>query len=85
MTTPPIMIKDVPKDDRPRERLLKNGPAHVSNAELLAIILGSGTREESVISLANRLLMHFEGLKLLNDATIEELTAIDNIYYYNCC
>ncbi|GIP61491.1 UPF0758 protein YsxA [Virgibacillus pantothenticus] len=79
MTTPPIMIKDVPKDDRPRERLLKNGPAHVSNAELLAIILGSGTREESVISLANRLLMHFEGLKLLNDATIEELTAIKGI------
>ncbi|MBU8565686.1 DNA repair protein RadC [Virgibacillus pantothenticus] len=73
------MIKDVPKDDRPRERLLKNGPAHVSNAELLAIILGSGTREESVISLANRLLMHFEGLKLLNDATIEELTAIKGI------
>ncbi|NBJ68666.1 MULTISPECIES: DNA repair protein RadC [Clostridia] len=73
------MIKDVPKDDRPRERLLKNGPAYVSNAELLAILLGSGTREESVISLANRLLMHFEGLKLLNDATIEELTAIKGI------
>ncbi|MEF2292702.1 MULTISPECIES: RadC family protein [Virgibacillus] len=75
----PIMIKDVPKDDRPRERLLKVGPGQVSNAELLAIILGSGTKSESVLSLSNRLLMHFEGLKLLNDATIEELIAIKGI------
>ncbi|NWO13689.1 MAG: DNA repair protein RadC [Virgibacillus sp.] len=73
------MIKDVPKDDRPRERLLKVGPGQVSNAELLAIILGSGTKSESVLSLSNRLLMHFEGLKLLNDATIEELIAIKGI------
>ncbi|AUJ26128.1 hypothetical protein A21D_03088 [Virgibacillus dokdonensis] len=79
MTSMPIMIKDVPKDDRPRERLLKVGPGQVSNAELLAIILGSGTKSESVLSLSNRLLMHFEGLKLLNDATIEELIAIKGI------
>jgi DNA repair protein RadC len=73
------MIKDVPKEDRPRERLLNLGAGHLSNQELLAIILGSGTKEESVMTLANRLLMHFEGLKLLKDATIEELTAIKGI------
>ncbi len=74
-----IRIKDVPKEDRPRERLLKLGANHLSNQELLAILLGSGTRTESVISLANRVLMHFEGLNLLKDATIEELTAIKGI------
>ncbi|WP_068674502.1 DNA repair protein RadC [Oceanobacillus sp. Castelsardo] len=74
-----IMIKDVPKEDRPRERLLKHGAGHLSNQELLAILLGSGTKEESVITLSNRVLMHFEGLKLLTDATIEELTAIKGI------
>jgi DNA repair protein RadC len=73
------MIKDVPKEDRPRERLLNLGAGHLSNQELLAILLGSGTKEESVMTLANRLLMHFEGLKLLKDATIEELTAIKGI------
>jgi DNA repair protein RadC len=73
------MIKDVPKEDRPRERLLNLGASHLSNQELLAILLGSGTREESVMALSNRLLMHFEGLKLLKDATIEELTAIKGI------
>nr|WP_026906335.1 DNA repair protein RadC [Paucisalibacillus globulus] len=79
MKSTSIMIKDVPKEDRPRERLLHLGANHLSNQELLAILLGSGTREESVMALANRLLMHFEGLKLLKDATIEELTAIKGI------
>ncbi|RKQ17944.1 DNA repair protein RadC [Oceanobacillus bengalensis] len=74
-----IMIKDVPKEDRPRERLLQLGANHLSNQELLAILLGSGTKEESVMDLSNRLLMHFEGLKLLSDATIEELVSIKGI------
>src|SRR5699024_508833 len=47
--------------------------------ELIALLLGSGTRSESVLDLANRVLMHFEGLKLLRNATIEELTAIKGI------
>ncbi|MFD2046221.1 DNA repair protein RadC [Ornithinibacillus salinisoli] len=79
MSTSNIMIKDVPKEDRPRERLLKLGANHLSNQEILAILLGSGTKEESVMTLANRVLMHFEGLNLLKDATIEELTAIKGI------
>nr|WP_304413184.1 DNA repair protein RadC [Paucisalibacillus sp. EB02] len=79
MKSTSIMIKDVPKEDRPRERLLNLGANHLSNQELLAILLGSGSRDESVMALANRLLMHFEGLKLLKDATIEELTAIKGI------
>lgn len=79
MTIPLIKIKDVPKEERPRERLLKYGPNQLSNKELIAILLGSGTRSESVFNLATRVLMHFEGLKLLSDATIEELTTIKGI------
>lgn len=75
----PIMIKDVPKEDRPRERALRLGASHLSNQEVLAIILGTGSKEESVMTLASRVLMHFEGFKLLHDATIEELTAIKGI------
>mgnify|MGYP001944525627 FL=1 len=73
------MIKHVPKEDRPRERLIARGASHLSNQELIAILLGSGTKEESVMELSRRLLMHFEGLKLLGNATIEELTAIKGI------
>lgn len=74
-----IMIKDVPKEDRPRERAIRLGTNHLTNQEILAILLGSGTKVESVMMLANRVLMNFEGLKLLHDATLEELTAIKGI------
>lgn len=74
-----ISMKDLPKEDRPRERLLRYGANHLSNQELLAILIGSGTKNESVMDLSKRLLMHFEGLNLLADAAIEELTAIKGI------
>lgn len=74
-----LKMKDVPKTERPRERLLQYGASHLSNQELLAILLGSGTKKESVMGLSNRLLMHFEGLKLLSEATIEELMSIRGI------
>lgn len=74
-----VKIQDVPKAERPRERLLQYGATHLSNKELIALLLGSGTRSESVLDLSKRVLMHFEGLKLLRNATIEELTAIKGI------
>ncbi len=61
-----VKIQDVPKAERPRERLLQYGATHLSNKELIALLLGSGTRNESVLDLSKRVLMHFEGLKLLN-------------------
>src|SRR5690606_23750747 len=67
------------KEERPRERLLKYGASQLSNQELIAILIGSGTKHESVMDVANRLLIHFEGLKLLEEATIEEMTAIKGI------
>ncbi|GGD03558.1 hypothetical protein N780_02870 [Pontibacillus chungwhensis BH030062] len=75
----PVFIKQVPQEDRPRERLIRLGARQLSNQELLAILLGTGTKKESVTSLSQRLLVHFEGLLLLKDATIEELTAIKGI------
>lgn len=79
MVNATVKMKDVPKEERPRERLLKYGESHLSNQEILAILLGSGTKNESVMDLSNRVLMHFEGLKLLSEATIEELIAIKGI------
>ncbi|RYG74826.1 JAB domain-containing protein [Lentibacillus lipolyticus] len=79
MESSSIMIKDVPKEERPRERLVKYGPGQLANQELLAILIASGTKDESVMVLANRVLMHFEGIHLLKDATMEELTAIKGI------
>ena len=73
------MIRDYPQNERPRERFIQNGPQSLSNHELLALLLGTGSREESVLQLANRMLTQFEGLRLLKDATLQELTEIKGV------
>ena len=50
------MVKDLPVDDRPRERLMAYGPGILSNAELLAILLRSGSKEKSAMQLAQEIL-----------------------------
>jgi len=52
-------IKDLPKVERPRERLMQYGPEKLSNSELLAILLRSGRKGENVIELANKILKRF--------------------------
>ncbi len=66
-------IADLPDDDRPRERLIHSGPAALSTAELIAIILRVGTRSENAVRVAQRLLMRFEGLGGLARTTVAEL------------
>lgn len=78
-TTAALMIRDYPEDQRPRERLIQDGPKSLSNHELLAIMLRTGSKEESVVQLANKLLTTFEGLRLLKDASVEEMTSIKGI------
>jgi DNA repair protein RadC len=68
-------IKELPKRERPRERLLRYGAGALSNAELLAIILRTGTRDENVIRVSQRLLATFEGLTGLARASTAELRA----------
>ncbi|OXS80534.1 RadC family protein [Domibacillus enclensis] len=74
-----MMIRDVPPHDRPRERMIASGPSSLSNHELLAILLRTGSKEESVLQLSNRILNEFDGLRLLKDASIEEITAVKGI------
>ncbi|WP_273851139.1 RadC family protein [Guptibacillus spartinae] len=73
------MIRDYPEEERPRERLVKEGPETLSNQELLAIILRTGTKQESVLQLSYRIIQYFEGLRLLKDASIEELTSLNGV------
>lgn len=74
-----LMIRDVPTEERPRERVLRDGVHALSNQELLAIILRTGTHSESVLQLAARVLHDFQGLHHLKDAAIEELQKIKGI------
>jgi len=72
-------VHDLPLSERPRERLLKHGVEALSAQELIALILGRGIKDESVMVTAQNLLSHFNGLKNLAVASTEELTAINGI------
>ncbi len=69
------MIRDLPVDERPRERLVHAGEGALSMAELLAIILGTGVGGESALALATRLISRYGGLPGLARASFTELRA----------
>lgn len=72
-------IHDLPKDERPRERLVKFGEQALSAQELLQLILGRGAAGESVAVTAQKLLAQFGSLQKLAEASIEELSSIRGI------
>ena len=79
METYHTMIRDMPADERPRERLVRHGAETLATAELLAIILRVGSSRGSAIGLANELLKHFGSLKGIAKASVEELSAVSGV------
>lgn len=75
-----LPIKDWAQDDRPREKLLAKGKEALSNAELLAILIGSGSRNESAVELAKRILLSVENnLVELGRKEVKELIQFKGI------
>ncbi len=74
-----IMMRDLPSEERPREKLMRHGPERLSNSELLAILLGSGTKSLSALRLAEHLLAKFGALRALASAGYEELMSVKGI------
>jgi DNA repair protein RadC len=68
-----LTIKELPPDERPREKLRPRGAGALTNAELLAIILNTGVRGATVIDVANRLLKEHDGLLGLVRTDFEDL------------
>jgi len=72
-------IHDLPKEERPRERLVKFGEQALSAQELLQLILGRGIAGESVVVTAQKLLSQFGSFQKLAEASIEELSSVKGI------
>lgn len=74
-----IKIMDLPKNERPRERLLRYGVENLSNSELLAIILRSGSKKENIITLSSRIIKERGGLSGLLNSTIDDFINLHGI------
>lgn len=67
-------------DDKPREKLILKGKASLSDAELLAILIGSGNRNETAVSLSQRILLHCQNnLGLLSKQSLQQLMTFNGI------
>lgn len=79
-------IKDLPISERPREKLYSHGVEALSNQELLAIIIRTGSREDSAIDLARKILsLDDRGIVYLSDITLQELTQVKGIGESKAC
>jgi len=79
-----MKIKDISPENRPRERLEKQGPSVLSDAELLAVILKTGNKDENVIDMSNRLISKY-GFDKLSMCSLTELQEINGIGSAKAC
>jgi len=78
-------LHDLPKEERPRERLKKVGVDNLSLTELLALIIEKGRRGENVLNVAQNLISHFGNLARMREASIEELQQVRGIGFATAC
>lgn len=78
-------LRDLPTEDKPRERLKKIGVDNLSTQELLALIIEKGGRGQSVLVTAQNLLAHFGNLAKIREASIEELQKVKGIGFATAC
>ena len=80
-----LTMRDLPDDDRPTEKLFRSGAATLSDAELIAVIIRHGSRQETALSLAQRLIATFEPdssggmLDFIRTCSVEEMTCLPGI------
>lgn len=80
-----VKIKDIPKSERPCERLIEKGAENLSNEELLAIIFKTGTKGDSAKDLGSKLLSKIDNIKQLNEINYEFLKEIKGIGMSKSC
>ena len=80
-----VLIRDLPQDERPRERLERYGANALTVPELLAIILRVGNVRVSALQLGQQLVSHFGSLRALAAASVQELSTINGIGLAKAC
>lgn len=81
-----MIIKDLPREERPREKMISYGVSVLSNAELLGILIRTGIKNKSAVELANQVLsIESEGIRFLADCTPEEICKIPGIGLSKAC
>ena len=75
----PTAVREMPEEDRPRERLMRLGAEALRDAELLAVLFRTGTRQRGAVRLADRVIRHFGDLRGLARASVEEICQVPGV------
>lgn len=80
-----LRVRDLPDADKPREKMLLLGPSNMTHAELVAILLGVGTRKEEVMAMANRIVREYGERAIVNEKNPERLAETLDIPLSKAC
>ncbi len=80
-----IRIKDLPWEEKPREKLIAHGPSVLRNYELLAIILSRGTKKEGVLETAHRIMDQYHPAFLEQDLTVDKVKTLYSLGTVHAC
>ncbi len=74
-----MRLKELPKAEMPRERLIKYGASNLSNEDLISILIRTGSKDKNVKELSNEILKSLKEINSLNDISLRELTSIKGV------
>ncbi len=80
-----MRVRDLPNQDKPREKLARLGPKHLTVAELVAVLLGVGTRKEEVMAMAERILREYGEKAIIHEASPANLAQALDIPLAKAC
>lgn len=81
----PLTIHDLPSEEKPREKIIQNGPEALSIKELLAVVLVTGTTKENILDMSNRLIRDYGEKSILAEKNAEKLSADMDIPIVKAC
>ncbi len=80
-----LRIRDLPEEKKPREKLRKYGPASLKNYELMAVILGKGTRREGILELSKRIMSQYGNQAVLSRGNVDILEKVLGLSPVQAC
>lgn len=80
-----LKVRDLPEQERPREKLLQLGPGHLTLAELVAVLLGVGTRKEEVLEMAQRIFKEYGEKSIAHETNAQKLSDALDIPIAKAC
>ena len=80
-----IRIKELPQEQKPREKLIKYGPNALKNYELLSIILGKGTKKEDVFSIATKIIEEYGSKAITNETDVKKIQQLLGLGEVHAC